>query len=428
MTTSTRNIDIDLSTSSKTASGNRWQQMLLGLVCMAAIASPMSVWTLFTKPLAAKLGISLPELQVTFSFLIVLQTLVSPFQGGLIARFGPRWIISAGTLLSGLSWVLASQAQSTAMLYLSYGVLGGLGTGTVYVGCIGLMVQWFPKHRGMAAGVIAAGYGMGAILTTFPIAASLEKHGLDSTLWLYGIIFAAVGLLAAQGLRAPPAMAMPDSQGSGDRDWSPAQMLKSPVFWLMFVMMTMMCSSGLMVTSQLATFARDFGVSNVTVFGLAAVPLAMTIDRFANGLTRPLFGLISDRFGREQTMCFAFALEAVAMALWLAMRNDPLLFAVLSGVVFFGWGEIFSLFPATLADTFGSRHATANYGCLYISFGIGSIVGGPLASLLHDQTGSWIPVFNAAITLDIVTALLAILLLKPLRASFMARRLGAGPQ
>jgi OFA family oxalate/formate antiporter-like MFS transporter len=419
----TSSIEIDLPLPATASLSGRWQQLLLGLICMAAISSPQAVWTLFTKPLAAKLGIPLPELQVTFSILIVLQTLVSPFQGRLIARFGPRRIIAAGTVLSGLSWVLASQAQSTSMLYLTYGALGGLGTGTVYVGCIGLMVQWFPNNRGMAAGAVAAGYGMGAILSTFPIATSLEKHGLDATLWLYGIIFAAVGLVAAQGLRAPPALAKFDPQSGVADDWGPGQMLKTPVFWLMFVMMTMMCSSGLMVTSQLATFARDFGVGNVTVFGLAAIPLALTIDRFANGLTRPLFGLISDRFGREQTMCFAFALEAVAMALWLATRHDPVLFVILSGVVFFGWGEIFSLFPATLADTFGARHATVNYGWLYISFGVGSIVGGPLAALMHEQTGSWIPVFNTAIALDITTAVLAIFVLRPLRARLMARRL-----
>jgi len=200
-------------------------------------------------------------------------------------------------------------------------------------------------------------------------------------------------------------------------------MLKTPVFWLMFLMMTMMCSSGLMVTSQLATFARDFGVGSMTVFGLAAIPLALTIDRFTNGLTRPFFGLISDRFGREQTMCFAFALEGIAMALWLATRTDPVLFVLLSGVVFFGWGEIFSLFPATLTDTFGARFATANYGWLYIAFGIGAIFGGPLAALMHQQTGSWVPVFDTAIALDIATAVLAIFLLKPLRARLMARRL-----
>jgi OFA family oxalate/formate antiporter-like MFS transporter len=176
------------------------------------------------------------------------------------------------------------------------------------------------------------------------------------------------------------------------------------------------------VTSQMASFARDFGVSGMTVFGLAAIPLALTIDRFTNGLTRPVFGLVSDRFGREQTMCLAFALEAIAMALWLATRTDALLFVLLSGIVFFGWGEIFSLFPATLTDTFGTRFATANYGWLYISFGIGAIFGGPLAALMHDKSGSWIPVFDTAIVLDIATAVLAIFLLKPLRARLMARR------
>jgi MFS family permease len=181
----------------------------------------------------------------------------------------------------------------------------------------------------------------------------------------------------------------------------------------------MMATSGLMVTSQMASFAADFGVSKVLVFGLAALPLALTIDRFTNGLTRPLFGWVSDRFGREQTMGFAFALEGIAMALWLLTRDNATLFVLLSGVVFFGWGEIFSLFPSTLTDTFGTRYATANYGWLYISFGIGSIFGGPLAALLHQHTGSWIPVFSTAIVLDIATALLAMLVLKPARARFL---------
>jgi OFA family oxalate/formate antiporter-like MFS transporter len=177
-----------------------------------------------------------------------------------------------------------------------------------------------------------------------------------------------------------------------------------------------------MVTSQMATFAADFGVAKMLVFGLAAVPLALTIDRFANGLTRPLFGWVSDRIGRENTMFIAFALEGVAMTLWLLTRHDPVLFVLLSGLVFFGWGEIFSLFPSTLTDTFGTRHATTNYGWLYISFGIGSIFGGPLAALLHQHAQSWIPVFGCAIALDFCTALLAVLVLKPARANFLARR------
>jgi MFS transporter, OFA family, oxalate/formate antiporter len=403
---------------SQSSPRTRWLQLLLGLLCMMSISSPQYIWTLFTKPLAAKYGVTLPELQVTFSLLVFLQAFLSPFQGSLIDRFGARILISIGTLVAGSSWILASFAHTEAMLYLTYGVLGGIGTGIVYVGVVGLVVRWFPQRRGFAAGIAAAGYGMGAIVTTFPIAASLKSNGVESTLWTYGIIFAVVGCLAAQGLRMPSAA---DTAGGSiaysGRDRSPSQILRTPVFWLMFVMMTMMATSGLMVTSQMASFAADFGISNTVVFGLAALPLALTLDRFCNGLTRPLFGFVSDRIGRENTMFVAFSLEAVAMTAWLALRSDPTLFVLLSGVVFLGWGEIFSLFPATLTDTFGDRFATANYGWLYISFGVGSVFGGPLAALLHQRTGSWMPVFGTAITLDVLTALLALFVLKPLRQS-----------
>ncbi len=407
---------------------NRWIQLLLGLVCMMAISSPQYVWTLFTKPLSARLDVPLSSLQITFSLLIVLQTFFSPFQGGLIDRFGARTLIAIGTLLSGLSWVLASQVSSLGMLYLTYGVVGGLGTGIVYVGVVGQMVRWFPHRRGFAVGMVAAGYGMGAIVTTFPIANSLAARGLESTLWQFGVVFAIVGVLAAQGLRSPTGTAaLPSRAGaaaSSGRDVAPREMLKTPLFWLMFVMMTMMSTSGLMVTSQMASFSRDFGVANVLVFGLTALPLALTIDRFTNGLTRPFFGWVSDRIGRENTMFIAFALEGLAMAAWLLTRDNATLFVLLSGVVFFGWGEIFSLFPSTLTDTFGTGHATANYGWLYISQGIGSILGGPLAALMHESTASWTPVFATAIGCDLLTAVLAIAVLRPWRRRYLASRAG----
>src|ERR1700761_4710011 len=204
-------------------SSDRWLQLLLGLICMMSIASPQYVWTLFTKPLAAKYGVTLPELQVTFSLLVFLQAFLSPFQGSLIDRFGARTLISIGTVTAGLSWMLASYAHSEAMLYLTYGVLGGIGTGIVYVGVVGLVVRWFPDRRGFAAGVAAAGYGMGAILTTFPISHSLLTRGVESTLWTYGLVFAVIGFLAAQGLRMPTAA---DTAGGGiadsSRDRSPS--------------------------------------------------------------------------------------------------------------------------------------------------------------------------------------------------------------
>jgi len=392
----------------------RWAQLGMGLICMMAISSPQYVWTLFVKPLGSALGAAPAALQVTFSLLIVLQTFFSPFQGWLVDRFGPRKLIGLGGVLTGLSWVLASGATSLTQLYLTYGVIAGLGTGIVYVGVVGQVVGWFPDRRGFAAGVVAAGYGMGAILTTFPIADSLTSAGYQATLLRFGAIFGVVGLLAALGLKPPPSATVEDGGGGVPT----GQMLKTPIFWLMFAMMTMMSTSGLMVISQMAGFATEFGVAQMTVWGMAALPLALTIDRFTNGLTRPFFGWVSDRLGRENTMFLAFALEGTAMTAWLATRGDPLAFALLSGLVFFGWGEIFSLFPSTLTDTFGTRNATRNYGCLYIAQGIGSILGGPMASLLHEASGTWVTVFYVAIAADLLTAVLAIAVLKKLRAAY----------
>jgi OFA family oxalate/formate antiporter-like MFS transporter len=396
-------------------------QLFLGLVCMMAISSPQYVWTLFTKPLMSQLGVSLTQVQITFSIFIVLQTFLSPLQGYLIETFGPKLLLAVGAILTGLSWVLASSADTLISVYVTYGLLGGIGTGIIYVGIIGLMVAWFPDRRGMAAGVVAAGYGMGAVLSTFPVTISIAKLGYQPTLLHFGLIFGAIAFLAALGMKRPPDRWMADyiARTKKTEGLSSARMLKTPVFWLMFAMMTMMSTSGLMVISQMASFSRDFGIAGATIFGMGALPLALTIDRFTNGLTRPFFGWVSDRIGRERTMFVAFGLEAIAMTLWLLTRDNTVLFVLLSGLVFFGWGEIFSLFPSTLTDTFGEKHATTNYGFLYMAQGIGSIFGGPLAAHLHEISGSWLPVFAAVISLDALTALLAIAVLKPMRENYL---------
>ena len=400
---------------------SKWVQLALGVICMMAISSPQYVWALFTKPIMGQLGVSLTELQITFSILIVLQTFFSPFQGYLVDKFGPRLLLSIGTVLTGLSWVLSANVATVSDLYLTYGVLGGLGTGIVYVGVVGLMVRWFPQNRGFAVGMVAAGYGIGALLTTFPISNSLAESGLQGTLTFFGYIIGAVGLLAAQGIRVPHADRV---QTAGQIEAaaagvSPMAMLKTPIFWLLFLMMSMMSTSGLMVISQMGAFAKDFGVTGAMVFGMAALPLALSIDRITNGLTRPLFGWVSDRIGREYTMTIAFGLEAVAMFVWVMTRSDPLIFVLMSGVVFFGWGEIFSLFPSTLTDTFGQKHATTNYGFLYMAQGVGSIIGGPIAAYIHSQTESWLPVFAIMIALDATAALLAFFVLRPMRAKYL---------
>jgi len=403
----------------------RYLQLALGLVVMMTISSPQYVWTLFVKPFQTEMHASLAAVQVTFTLVVVLQTFFSPVQGYLIDRFSPRLMIALGAALSGLGWVSASWATSLLGLYATYGLLCGLGTGIVYVGIVGLMVRWFPERRGFAAGVVAAGYGLGAMVTTFPVSHMIAQSGFRQTLLVFGTILGCVGLVAALGLRTPkgnqvPGAIAPSLIGLSD-GVAPRAMLRTKLFWLMFLMMTMMSTGGLMVTANFASFAREFGVADALIFGFASLPFALTFDRLTNGLTRPFFGWVSDLIGREQTMAVAFTLEAAALCVLLFYRQNPYAFALLSGVVFFAWGEIFSLFPSLLTDIFGTSHATTNYGLLYMAQGVGSLLGGPMAALVHDRAGSWTPVFWIAICLDLVTAALAMLVLRPMRRRAFAR-------
>ncbi|HUZ31421.1 MAG TPA: oxalate/formate MFS antiporter [Xanthobacteraceae bacterium] len=407
---------------------NRWSQLILGIIAMMAISSPQYVWTLFTGPLNAKLGTTLAELQWTFSLLIILQTWLSPLQASLVDRYGPRLLIAIGAFLSGGSWVLSAYVDNIWALYFTYGVLGGFGTGIIYVGIVGLMVRWFPDRRGLATGLAAAGYGFGAFFTSFPIDSMIKSSGYAHTLVVWGIIQAVIGILAAQGLRTPPenyvppggALVAPLAALQSKRSYTPREMLRSPVFYLLFLMMCLMSTSGLMVVSNVGPFAREFGVANILVFGMAALPLSLTLSRVTNGLTRPFFGWVSDHIGRESTMALAFALEAVAILILFRFIDRPALFVVLTGLVFFGWGEIFSLFPSTLTDTFGPKFAATNYGFLYIAQGVGSILGGPAAAFLKQTTGNWTAVFIIVAALDALTAILALTALRRMRRKHFA--------
>jgi oxalate/formate antiporter len=394
---------------------------------MMSISSPQYVWTLFTGPLNQKLGTTLAELQWTFSLLIILQTWCSPAQAYLVDRFGPRALISIGALMSGGGWVLSAYVDNIWALYFTYGIICGFGTGIIYVGIIGLMMRWFPDRRGLATGLAAAGYGFGAIFTSFPIDSMIKSSGYAHTLVVFGIILGVIGIVAAQWMRVPPDGWLPEGYTpatattiQSKRSYTPQEMLKNPIFWVLFIMMSMMSTSGLMVVSNDGPFAKEFKVADVLVLGMAALPLSLTLSRATNGLTRPFFGWVSDRIGREVTMFIAFSLECLAILILFAFLDHPALFVVLTGLVFFGWGEIFSLFPSTLTDTFGPKYAATNYGFLYIAQGVGSILGGPAAAYIKQMTGSWTAVFIIVAALDIITALLAVTVLKSMRARHIA--------
>jgi OFA family oxalate/formate antiporter-like MFS transporter len=401
----------------------RWLQLSIGIVCMVMIANLQYGWTLFVNPLDQKFHWGRPAIQVAFTIFIVMQTWLVPFEGYVIDRLGPRVVVCAGGVLVGIAWALNSVADSLAMLYLG-AVLGGIGAGAVAGASYGNALKWFPDRRGLAAGLTAAGFGAGSALTVIPIASMIQSSGYEAAFLWFGLGQGFVVLIVALLLRAPEAdevavRASPAVQQTR-RDYVPTEALTTPVFWVMYAMFVMVGAGGLMATAQLAPIAHDYNIANVPVsilgLTLPALSFALTIDRMVNGACRPFFGWVSDHIGREHTMFLAFLLEGVGIYALYVFASNPIAFVVLSGLVFFAWGEIYSLFPAMCTDLYGRKFATTNYGMLYTAKGTASLLV-PLTSVLTAATGNWHTVFFLAALLDIAAALMALLVLKPMRIS-----------
>ncbi len=394
---------------------------------MIAVANLQYGWTLFVHPLHDKYGWSLGSIQTAFAVFVIAETWLVPFEGWLVDRFGPKFVVLAGGIFVAAAWALNSVADSLWLLYLG-AALGGIGAGAVYATCVGNAVRWFPDRRGLAAGITVAGFGGGSALSIIPIQDVIARHGYESAFLWFGLVQGLVVIFTAGFLRTPSPMAtvaVPSRLPQTDRDIPPLEMLRSRVFWLLYFMFILVYSGGLMATAQLAPIARDFKVADVPVsilgLTLPALTFALTLDRFMNGVTRPLCGWISDRIGRENTLFMAFLLEGAGIwALWL-YGQDPLLFVILGGIAFFAWGETASLFPAICTDTFGTKYATTNAALLYTAKGTASLLI-PLASFWVAETGSWRDVFLAAALFNLLAAFLALAALKPLRLPAQSHR------
>jgi len=399
---------------------------------MVAIANLQYGWTLFVNPIDNKFHWGKAAIQIAFTVFVLAETWLVPFEGYLVDRFGPRLLVALGGILVGVAWWINAGANSLFTLYAG-GFIGGAGAGIVYGTSIGNALKWFPDHRGLAAGLTAAAFGAGSALTVVPIANIINNRGYEAAFLWFGIAQGLVVILCALVLRAPRPGEVPVTMTTvqqSTRDWTPFEMLGTPAFWLMYLMMTMLAMGGLMATAQLGPIATDYKVAKIPVslFGLtmAALPFALSLDRILNGLTRPFFGWVSDHIGRENTMFIAFGLEGVGILLLITFAHIPVLFVVFSGLVFFAWGEIYSLFPATCGDLFGRKFATTNYGLLYTAKGTASLLV-PLGNVLQAATGSWMPIFVLAIAFDWIGAILAFFVLKPLRIRWVSRQLAAAP-
>ena len=405
----------------------RWGQLIFGIICMVMIANLQYGWTLFVNPIDQKYHWGRAAIQVAFTIFVLTETWLVPVEGYLIDRFGPKVMICGSGVLVAIAWVLNSYADSLTLLYIA-AAIGGIGAGVIYGGSVGNALKWFPDRRGLAAGLTAAGFGAGSALTVIPIANMIQSSGYQSAFFWFGLVQGIVVVIVGFWLRAPQPgevstpVAPAVQQTRRDYQWHEA--IRTPVFWVMYAMFVMVGTGGLMATAQLAPIANDFKVANipVSILGLTlpALTFALSIDRVLNGFCRPFFGWVSDNIGRENTMFIAFLLEGIGIYALLLFAANPLLFVVLSGLVFFAWGEIYSLFPATCTDIYGKKFATTNYGMLYTAKGTAALLV-PLGNVLMSATGSWTAVFVIAAVLNIIAAIMAPTVLRPLRMREMAR-------
>jgi MFS transporter, OFA family, oxalate/formate antiporter len=403
---------------------SRWRILAACSVAMLAIANLQYAWTLFTTDLTKSLNAPLDAVQWTLTFFVIAQTGLFPISAYLVDRVGPRIIVALASALVAAGWIGAGFANSLPALYVFYAI-GGLGAGAVYSASVGVAMKWFPDRRGLCVGLVAGSYGFGTALTAIPIDHMIKTSGYRSAFITWGVVQGVVVLIAAQFLRMPPTNWLPArwelikakvqrKVQQSSHDSTPLEMLRSGSFYLLYLMMTLVTASGMMMTAQLKPIAVTYGHDKyVLVGGLTILALTLSLNQVLNGAARPLFGWISDHLGRYDTMAMVFVLEAVAITALTVFVAKPIWFIALSGLMFFAWGDIYSLFPAAIADIFGAKHATTNYGIQYTAKGIGTFLGGPGAAWLMGVTGSWLPAFWTAVACNVTAAALAVFWLKP---------------
>jgi OFA family oxalate/formate antiporter-like MFS transporter len=390
----------------------RWIQFICAVISMIMIANLQYAWTLFVKPLQqGHKDWGLVGIQFAASLFLLFETWVTPVEGWLIDRLGPRIFLSAGGILVGIGWTGMGFAQTLLQLTVLYSV-AGVGAAFIYSGSVATALKWFPDKRGAVSGFITAGFGAGSALFIPTIAYILRVSDYRHAFLYTGIGQGLLILVCAQFLHNPgphfhaskaaraPVSPLIRRNTVQMNSW---QMLMTPHFYLLFLTFVLISAGGSMITIQGAVLASSFKISTV------ALTAALSLSRLSNGAGRIFWGWISDRIGREMAMFIPYVLQAFSLLAVLVFgRLSGTAFTVSLVVVYFIWGSMFALFPAIIGDYFGSDNATSNYGFLYMAKGVAALAAGAIAIMSFQKFGNWNAVFYCSAAMAMLSAVVVL--------------------
>jgi MFS transporter, OFA family, oxalate/formate antiporter len=391
---------------------NRWVRLWSAFVGMVMIGNLQYAWTLFAEPMVnahAAQHWDLSDVQWGFGLFIAAGTWAAPFFASYIDKHGPRLFMILAGLGCAIGWGSLGHVPNLVAFYILFS-MAGIGVACVYACGVSMAVKWFPDKRGTASGIITAGYGMGAAAFNPLFNYLIQAIGYSQTLLWIGITHGALIAVSGLALVNPPAdykvagvAAVKPNVRRHDLQFTRWEMLRTPQFYFLFVAMLSIGIGGLMVTAQLKPVATNFGI------GATALTVALILTPLANGLSRILWGWVSDYLGREKTMFAAFLLQAVFLVAATTLgRTSEIMWVALMVLVFLTWGELYVLFPAVLGDLYGSKNSAGNYSFLYSAKGFAALLGGGIAASLFEATGTWDYAFYGSAALALVSAVMAL--------------------
>ena len=400
----------------------RWMLVVLGMIINLCLGSIYS-WSVFVKPLTdyftGTLGqqVTASDILLPFSVFLAFFAIAMPFTGKYIEQYGPRNVTIIGGILTGLGWLLASFANSVPMLYVMYGIIGGIGVGIAYGVPVAVSARWFPDRRGLAVGLTVLGFGFSALITANLAGYFIGAYGVMNTFRIFGIAMIILTILLAMPLKFPtagwkPAGWTPPAPVAGQHvtcEFNRSQMLKTSSFYALWACYFIGCLAGLMAISIAKPVGTDVGIET----GLAT----MLVGFFAvfNGGGRPVFGALTDKFTPRNAAMVSFILIALASLLIWQVQSVTvyiIAFAVLWGCLG-GW---LAIAPTTTGNFFGTCDYPRCYGVIFLAYGAGAIAGPQLAGFIKTSTGSYLGVFPIVLVLAVIGLVIAFAMLKPPQA------------